>query len=290
LALAEECTETQYYKNPNFKMFPDEVRESMRHNLQQRDKALVATMFLTGGRITEVLMSRSENFVVEDDFVIVINFPLLKRYSVVTEVSEESSTPPTDVTDLKAWKWDKETGNFKKYKRTVTPIIMKRPDFPIPRWEPLCEYLIQKVKDSEGWLFPTDWNLTIKRYGTKGVLNWIDEEFKIEQGTREWISPQRALQIVSGAALRADLTVEKKGVKSLGIWNHWIRSERASELARDYQFNDRHLNAFFGWAESRESKSGTASQYTKTGEVDLEDQMKENQERFKRQLERDLKR
>jgi hypothetical protein len=289
--LAKECMRTPYYNEPT-NLFSSETRKEMRDKLQRRDRDLISAMFLTGGRISEVLMARADNFRVEDEFIIVKSLPLLKRIERTRELLESRSTPPSEhelLLEVKGIKWfhDREAGLFKKFKITASPVVKERPNFPIPRWEPLTDHLIQRIEGSDDWLFSTAW--AIKREETVGVQKWIEEKFDAD--TRKWISPQRAFQIVTSVSSRVGLTIENEKyegrIKTKGVWDHWFRSARASELVRDYRFNDAHLNAFFGWMPPR--SSGTASQYTRIGEIDLEDQMKENKEkRFDRLFERDL--
>lgn len=283
-SLVEECKNTQYYRNPS-KMFSDEVRTQMRLKLQLRDRDLISSAFLVGGRISEVLMLRTNNFAVYEDFVIVRGAPLLKRYERKRELVETRENPPTEKAEKNhVWIWNEKQLVFEKYYVTTVPVIKERESFPIPRWEPLCEYLIERIKVADDWLFPTDYETTKKE--TVGVQKWIEERFN--NNSRLWISPQRAFQIVSDVGFRAGLTVEKEGVKTLGIWDHWIRSQRASQLARDYEFGDNYLNAFFGWVEPRDA--GTSKRYTKVGLEGLEDQMLEKVERHKRSLARDFRR
>lgn len=291
-SLAKECMNNQYYAKPS-SMFPDKLREKMRLEKQLRDRDLVSTIFLTGGRISEVLMAQERNFIVEEDFIFVHSFPLLKRYEWIKEVKETRINPPSNEEIAQAkllgerWFWNSNEGFFERYKKETKPVIKERSEFLIPRWEPLSEYLIERISKSETWLFSTSHDLDYLT-GSVGVQKWITDKF--QESTRKWISPQRAFQIVSKTSERANLHVEpdREGVKKVGVWDHWIRSQRASQLARDYEFNDNHLNGFFGWVEPRDI--GTARRYTKVGATGLEDQMTENKARHERLLKRDYRR
>lgn len=287
--IAKSCLENNYYSKPS-KMFSDEQRNEMRKALRLRDQGLVATEMLTGGRATEVLMLKKKNFVIEEDFIYARKVPLLKRHILSSELMQKKKTMPTNNEMIKAkknreeWRWDSKEFSFKKYKVLSEPVIIYREEFPIPRWEPLTEYFINLLENSRGFLFPSPYFCTRKE--PVGVEKWIKEVFGKEG--RPWISPQRTYQIVKEASERVGDFVVVKGVKARGVWNHWFRSQRASQLARDYEFGDNHLNAFFGWVEPRDS--GTSKRYTKIGVIGLEDQMLENKERHIRMLKRDYRR
>ena len=182
--LAEECMNTPYYVRPSG-LFDDDVRLELAQKLRVRDRALVVTAFLTGGRISEVLMLRRGNFRVEEDFVVVHGMPLLKRYERKKKLVEVSSVVPSeeDLEEGFVWEWNKEKRVFEKYEVSTTPVLATRNDFPIPRWEPLCNYLVEYVEACEDWLFPTCYQ--VKRRETVGVERWIREKFGCD--ARRWL-------------------------------------------------------------------------------------------------------
>jgi len=285
IALAEEAMKTPYYKHsilPNI--------ESRREYLRRRDRALISALFLTGGRVSEVLMLRVENFHVEEEFIWVEGMPLLKRYELKKELVDERATPPPKE-EAKNWRWNPEKGVFEKWViEGSIPKVVERPPFPIPRWEPLTDILLEWIEQSEEkWLFPTP--LSTRRAESPGVQVWLETRFSLK--TRPWISPQRTYQIVNNLGRRIGLIIgdRSKGQKLEGIWDHWFRSQRASQLFRDYQFLEPHLNRFFGWAGGWTGKRKTMAQrYTGVGMAELEDQMLENRSRHERLLKRDLRR
>jgi len=283
VALAETCMETPYYSRPN-SIFEDEVREALRQKLRVRDRALVSALFLFGGRVSEVLMARKRNIIVEDEFILVDRLPVLKRYTrVKTEVNRLYSFPtPDDV----GYVWDPQKVCFIKYERSTLPKVEERKLFPIPRWEPLTDILLEYVSDVDDWLFPS--NYEIKREETSGVQKWVDEKYLLKNGTRAWISPQRAWQIVTKASKKVGLTFSKDNVAAKGIWNHWFRAQRTTQLGRDYQFDDAYKNRYFSWSQPRDAT--TASLYSRVGEMQLEEQMNENRDRHTRMLKRDFTR
>lgn len=239
-----------------------------------RNRALVCGLEATGGRIQEVLMLHRDNFFVEDEFVIVRNMPLLKRYDTEKIVVDTRTKRPTKG---KGYKWDDKEGVFILYDTVVTPRIEIRKDFPIPRWEPLVDYLIEYLEDLEEssgyqWLFPTAYKTWDEE--TPGVQKWIDEKFLLE--SRAWISTVSAWKVIN-----------KLG-KSLGIevWDHWFRAQKNNQLRRDYLFDDDYRNRFFGWAGA--SRRGTVALYSSLNVDDLINQMQENKGRYEKNMKRDL--
>jgi len=281
--LANSCMETPYYMNPH-PIMTDATGEKMREKLRTRDRALVSALFLLGGRVSEILMSRVDNFLVEEDFILVSNLPALKRYKKIKEEVERLYTfPPEGAT---GYEWNPDEGCFIKYRKYTIPCIEERRPFPVPKWEPLSDYLLEYVASCESWLFPSRYS--VKRSESPGVQKWIEEKYMLDNNVRAWLSPQRAFQIVSKASERIGLVVEKDRVNAKGIWNHWFRSQRVTQVGRDYQFANAHKNRFFGWAQPRDAT--TASLYSRVGEMELEEQMIENRERHERFLKRDFQR
>ena len=114
--LVEKCDRLERKQKPN------EYREMC--------KALIATLFLTGGRITEVLMLKRDDFIFND--------------------SEARDNNSFLVKDMNVFKAPKD----KKTKKTIP-----RPPrtFPIKYDEPLVSHLIKWVKKENAgkYLFPT---------------------------------------------------------------------------------------------------------------------------------------
>jgi site-specific recombinase XerD len=89
----------------------------------ERDRALISALFETGGRVSEVLKLRKDNFVVQEPYVIVKAMPVLKRYKKVGEYIDKEAR--------KRWQTEK-----KKAHRT----------FPIHMKEPLCASVLEHVE------------------------------------------------------------------------------------------------------------------------------------------------
>ena len=254
-------------------------RREMRERLQFRDRALIAALMSTGGRLQEVLMLNLHNFILskDEEFIIVREMPLLKQYDrekVLVDVTRE--IPGED-----GYKWDAQERVFKKFEYPTTSKIEVRQEFPIPLWEPisfvLTEYLDaldeHTPENHWGWLFPSP--MRPYREEMPGVQRWIEERFMIPY--RAWISPQIAHRIIVDLGKRL-------GIR---IWGHWFRSQRARQLSRDYQFQDQHLERFIGWQSTSRS---TAGEYTGPGLYDLMDLMRENKDRHEDYVNRDIKR
>ena len=127
-----------------------------------RDKALISTLFETGGRVSEVLKLKAENFEVKDKFIIVKGMPVLKRYRKTGEyVNEDGKT-----------KW-------------ITKKTMGYRTFPIPLKEPLVPYMIEWLDYvKNGQLF------RISRVQVYRILRKIDSDIY-----PHWFRAQRASQL-----------------------------------------------------------------------------------------------
>jgi len=144
--------------------------------------------------------------------------------------------------------------------------VTERKNFPIPLWKkPRTDILLKRIRwarreaergentelgerrGGNEWLFPTTYNTTRKE--PLGVQRWIEEKFKLKR--RAWLSNQRAYQIVR-------MLGERVGeAHSEHIWNHWWRSQRASQQDEEYEFEDTHLNTFFGWVDQEARRQGS---------------------------------
>ena len=96
------------------------------------EKSFIATLFLSGGRVSEVLQLQAHHFdiVEEEGLVIVRGAPLLKRYKKVEERPDGS--------------WE------------TLPVDATRRPFPIVVQEPLAPYLLDRLNQvRSGYLFPS---------------------------------------------------------------------------------------------------------------------------------------
>ena len=281
-----ETRNTNYYPN-NSILIPNKDIKQARNDLRIRDRDLIASAFLTGGRINEVLMLHTDNFRIHQDYIEVINMPVLKRYK-------------------------------KNKNGTTTSIREIRDPFPIPRWEPFTIFLesrikkanqqtpygyttkpIEKRKKRIHWLFPSTQQIkklpklkqsidTLRNnsspnscslrkvqkandylrrnlWGVKepGVLEWIKY---YHLPCRVWYSQQRCYQIARTIGERVNLR----------LWMHFFRSQRASLLGQEYGFLPHELNRFFSWKAQRETSM--AEKYSRIGINQLWEKMEKNKE------------
>lgn len=286
LSIIDQCHKTPYYMNPH-PFLADSWREKKRRELRLRDFLLISLSFLTGGRISEVLMLRTDNFVVDGDWITVAGMPLLKRYKIVREEIDRMREIPS-IDEAKNYMWVPKEGAFINYDISTIPEVEERQDFPIARWEPLTSevtaLLDKYTEQGKEWLFESDGSP--QREESPGIQKWVEERFNLD--SRMWISPQRSWQIVTDASYRAGVTI-KLGRKKLGIWDHWLRSQRGNQLVRDYRFTDPLLDRYFGW-KIRDEDTRMSRHYTSVATYDLEDQMTFNKPRFERNFKVDMRR
>ncbi|TET20620.1 site-specific integrase [Candidatus Bathyarchaeota archaeon] len=261
--LTNECDNTLY------RFLPDKFRK--------RDKALVATAFLTGGRISEVLMLRRSNFEFQEERIVVKDMALLKRYEKIREYLDVRDEKPEGAfSDLYHYSYKREAW----VKRTfdTKPIVKIRKDFPIPYFEPLTPIMVEWVKDANDWLFPT--NYLGGKFYCDGVESFAKEFLGVK--SRKWITKTLGYSIVREVgqrALEGSELRKKMSRKDFHIWPHWFRSQRASQLGQEYRFKDPHINRFFGWETFRKTQ---ARRYAKTSMEELWELMKPEKVRCER--------
>lgn len=271
--LLKEARRTLYYPNINPIGGIENRRFALRREKQLRDVALLATAFCTGGRISEVLMLTADNFNVQErdgeTRILVEGMPLLKRYDKTEEILDIKDEKPEGALG-RLYHYSRKRDAFVRVKWITESKIAERLTIPIPLWEPLAPALLDRIKwakenadpDKFGgypWLFPS--SRKPKRIEDPGIQLWIEERFGLE--ARAWYSPQRAYQIVRRLG----------NIFDTHIWNHWFRSQKASQLVRDYEFREHELNRYFGWVSTRAGKVSMASKYARVGVSDLWDKM-----------------
>jgi len=130
LRLVEECRNTPY-KAPA--ILEGRLADAYMDKLIRRDQALIATLFETGGRVSEVVQLRRRNFRIGDRAVIVTGMRVLKRFEKVGEYTDDDGR-----------------------KRWVTkPVYETRGRFPIRIDEPLVPYMLDWIREVDDYLFPS---------------------------------------------------------------------------------------------------------------------------------------
>lgn len=248
--MIDECEKTPY-SNHESTYYPAGSRDM----LIRRDQGFLSTGFLIGGRVSEILMLRKKDFSFEKERAIVKPY-LLKRYKKVdefVEVVQKKDRP--EGKEGKFYHWSKNLDGWARKRWRTVPEVKRRLPVPIPKFEPLFKYFENWYDSVDDWLFPTpkkQWDPN-RPTASKGVQAIIEQKFKLYH--RMWISKTRAYQIVRDVG-------DRLGEK---LWTHWLRSQRASQLASEYGFNEWQLNRFFGWA----GRQSTAAKYAHLSHEDL---------------------
>jgi len=202
-----------------------------------RNEAFLTALFQTGGRVREVLGLKNENFIIREieGCVIVRDMSLEKRYKKIKELVDEAGK--------RRWVTEK--------------IHAKRKPFPIVVAEPLTPILIEWLGQTEGWLFPSLYkdNAPLTRSWAYKLVRHLD--LRIPEELRIFLGLNKPF-IVN------DVTVKDR----IHLWLHWFRSQRASQLVRDYHFSVIDLLKYFSW-----ERYETALGYVQVGWEDLATKM-----------------
>ncbi len=203
-------------------------------------QGLIAALFGTGGRISEVLGLRKwhVDLGLHKDVVVIKQMPLLKRFEKVGEVAKWKCVGHC----RKRWterptQDEYREHKIKKYKGWKTKPIADQRTFPIRISEPLTQYLVAWCEEVKG---PLDFLFPIKR--------------------------SAAFVRVRNVGKELDKDIPFSNIRSPLIYDHWFRAERACQLAFDYGFDKEDMNEFFQWKERRQSM---ADRYTSLGWIGL---------------------
>jgi len=205
-----------------------------------RDQAFLTALFQTGGRVSEVLALMKRNFMIRsvEGVVVVTDMILLKRYKKLSEyVDSEGSR-----------KWETEK------------LLTKRKQFPIKIAEPLTPILLKWLDHYENLLFPSPYKLgPLSRWWAYKLVRHLDK-----------VIPEK---------LRTQLDLNKPLIKNgkevkhkLNLWLHWFRSQRASQLVDNYNYEVLDLVDYFSW-----KKQDTALIYARRGWRGLASKMQATQ-------------
>jgi hypothetical protein len=238
-------------------------------------KMFFVTSFLTGGRASEVLLLKKNNFQVIPSMKLikVEGMRLLKQYFYTSETYLDSQGKKHRKTQL-------------KYTLRKTFTIQRREPFVI-----LLEKYLSKLNDPDPdgksvYLFPSPY--AHHRNFKKGhLLNKREERFTPDALGNIPFTPQWAylnIRRVNNLAFKdlkgrlgllrpffGHLEGKTEPVKlsdEIHLWIHWIRSQRASQLVADYGLSAEELVEHFQWQDLE-----TAMRYAKTGWKRIADKM-----------------
>jgi len=241
---------THQYVRLNVKDYSEEwigykpLLEVLALTKKPREQAFLSALFLTGGRVSEVLSLRKSNFEIrkEENLIIVRSMPLFKRYKKLQELNFTNSKGQT----IRKW---------------VTQKLEKtRKPFPILLSEPLTPTLlkwIEEVPEESAYLFPSPYRegKPLSRFWAYRFIRKLDKAVNPE--LRQKLGLDKAL-IVEGVKLS----------DNIHLWLHFFRSQRACCLVSEYGFQLHDLIDWFSWEHIE-----TAMDYAKRGWRGLAERM-----------------
>ena len=207
-------------------------------------QGLIAALFGTGGRISEVLGLCKWNIDtgLHPDAVVVNQMPLLKRFEKVGEVAKWKCVSHCRRRWIERPTQDEyREHKIKKYAGWITKPKKDQRTFPIRISEPLTKYLVSWCEGVKG---PLDVLFPIKRSAAFVRIRNIGKEL--------------------------DKDIPFCNIRSPLIYDHWFRAERACQLAFDYGFDKDDLEEFFEW---KERKPSMAKRYASLGWIGLAKKM-----------------
>ena len=170
----------------------------------QRNNSFLATLFLSGGRVSEVLQLSDDMFDhrPEENVVIVRGMTMLKRFRKIDEKVDEDG----------------------KLRWVTEPIISYRRPFPILLQEPLTPIMLRWVESSNGLLFPSPYrDGPLSRSWAYKLVRRVGEDLGMEHLRPHWFRSQRACQLVSDYGFE---------VLDLVDFFRWRKSDTALTYAR----------------------------------------------------------
>ena len=201
-------------------------------------KGLIAALFETGGRISEVLALRREHIdlALHPELIVVKQMPLLKRFERLKGDAGKKRKWKCDGHCSK--RWDKRPSqeefrqhNIKRYVGWVTKPIIDHRTFPIRVDEPLTQHFTSWYKKSD-----SDLLFSIDRTTVYLKIRDVGKKLKMD--------------------------IPFSNIHSSQIYLHWFRAQRACQLAFDYGFDKDDLEEFFQW---KERKPSMAKRYASLG-------------------------
>jgi len=146
------------------------------------------------------------------------------------------------------------------HRDTITIKAVRKP-FPILLEEPLStELIVQTELVNEGQLFTSP-------YKTHKPLT-VDWGYKFIRNLNDSI-PKTLFNKLGLNQPFMDKVTGTQLADTIHLWQHWFRSQRASQLRSEYGFSEADLMEFFGWLDY-----GTALHYSRLGASNLAKKMR----------------
>jgi len=194
---------------------------------RERDKAFISTLFLTGGRVGEVVALRKDNFDFDSnqDFCVVHDMLLEKKFQRIGSYYETVETMPkgahAPLYEPKIFDDGKQVWIRKRWNTTITsPKAQQkriRKPFPIFNADPLFPIMEAWIKrNHSNLLFPSPKR---RKDGSRTMTQ-----------TNGWIIINRLQKITK-----------------IQMWPHWFRSQRASQLYHEWGLTWEELKLWFSW-------------------------------------------
>lgn len=211
--LIDECRNTEYRPSPVWMNYLNTKDvEEYREHLTKRDQALIATLFLTGGRVNETAQLRKSNFKTEETpqgtWILVTGMAVLKGFKKIG-VDEVTN------------KWITEK------------VHQTRGRFPIPGDEPLVPYMMDWVEQSEDHLFtsPAKHRAHISGMRVYQIIRDIGQRCGVEIWPH-WFRAQRASQIFAEYGYSPHQLKEWFSWKDIDTALHYAKFSTSDHMAK----------------------------------------------------------
>jgi integrase len=222
----------------------DAIDELIKYAGSPRNELYLLSLIKTGGRAGEVLSLARGNFTMnkKSKAIFVEGMKLEKRYRTVKDVL---SKKPIVLGDGR---------------RMTERLNVVRKPFPILLSEPLSDLFLDRLNAvGSGALFTSP-------YKTHGPLTVSWGYKRIRK-----ISAALPPSLFNRLGLNKPFIDKASGAKLddvIHLWQHWFRSQRASQLRSEYEFSEADLMEYFGWLDYK-----TALHYSRLGASNLAKKM-----------------
>jgi integrase len=207
------------------------LTELIKYAGSPRNELYLLSLIKTGGRASECLALDKENFsvITKKKYILVQNMKLEKRWHKVKAQDGSSVREHMEAT------------------RKPFPILLK---------EPLSQELLdhlETVKDGPLFKSPYKNHKPLTRDWGYKLIRRINDDLPRPLFNRLGLN----------VPFRDKVTQEQLSA-TIHLWQHWFRSQKASQLRSEYDFSEADLMEFFGWLDYR-----TALHYSKLGASNL---------------------